>query len=114
MCEHRQSRNELDVLSHLARVGTRRSGSHLVRTVLNSFQVATEHHVHQCLILHPLDLTLSDLGRLYDGKVPEEIMKAISNYLLLALDFLHTEARVVHTGMVHITPDLSFVFLVLE
>lgn len=54
---------------------------------------------HRCLIHDPLSLTLSDIRKLCGGKLPEEMLKTFVNYLLVALDFLHTEARVVHTDV---------------
>ena len=67
--------------------------------MLDAFEITGESGPHQCLVYDPLGLTLSDVRRLCDGRIPGEMLKGIINYLLLALDFLHTEARVVHTGM---------------
>jgi serine/threonine-protein kinase SRPK3 len=43
-------------------------------------------------------LTLGQLRKLADGELPLQILKPAINYLLLALDFLHTEGNVVHAG----------------
>ena len=96
---HRQSRNELKVLTHIKTIETTHPGSYLIRNVLDAFEMAGQNGCHQCLVYDPLGLTLSDLRRLCDGRIPGEMLKGIINYLLLALDFLHTEAQVVHTGI---------------
>lgn len=96
---HRQSQNELKALTYLKTIRTSHPGSQLIRTMLDAFEVAGEDGPHQCLIYEPLGLTLSDLRRLCDGNIPKEMLKGITNYLLLALDFLHSEAQVVHTGI---------------
>ena len=101
--DHRQSRNEVKVFTHLKSLRTNHPGSELIRTVLDTFEVAKENSSHQCLIHKPLGLTLKELRMLSLGRLPEEMLKAIVNYLLLALDYLHTEARVVHTGTSYLT-----------
>lgn len=64
----------------------------------DAFEVPGKEGPHQCLIYDPLGVTFSELRLLYDGKLPADMLKSVINYLLLALDFLHTEAGVVHTG----------------
>jgi hypothetical protein len=42
---------------------------------------------------------LKDIREMSEGeKVSGQLLKPIIKYLLMALDFLHTEARVVHTA----------------
>lgn len=94
--EHRQARNESEVLGHLKRVQTDHSGANFIRSVRDTFEVVGINGPHRCLIHDPLSLTLSDVRKLYGGKLPEEMLKPFVNYLLVALDFFHTEARVVH------------------
>ena len=96
--DHRQSRTEVEVYTHLKSVKTSHPGSELIRTVLDTFEVVKESSSHQCLVHKPLGLTLKELRMLSSGRLPGEMLKAIVNYLLLALDYLHTKARVVHTG----------------
>jgi len=63
------------------------------------FEVTGANGSYRCLIHEPLSLALSNVQQLSGGRVLEEILKPIINYLLVALDFLHTEAKAVHTDI---------------
>lgn len=39
-------------------------------------------------------------NRTIDKVLPEDLLKPTLIHILLALDFLHTEAKIVHTGIV--------------
>ncbi|KAF2189938.1 kinase-like protein [Zopfia rhizophila CBS 207.26] len=97
--EHRQARNELNVFTHIRAIKTSHPGLKLIRTLRDAFELPGKLGAHQCLTHKPLGLTLSDLRKQCGGKLPGELLKPVINYLLLALDFLHTEARVVHTDI---------------
>lgn len=68
-----------------------------------AFQVDGKKGPHQCLIHDPLGFTAAQVREMCGGKIPGDMLKAIVGDLLLALDFLHSEAGVVHTGMSSIT-----------
>jgi serine/threonine-protein kinase SRPK3 len=69
--------------------------------MLDMFQIRSPdgHGIHTCLIHPPLGISLDQLTPL----LPESVMSSsmvrttIRN-VLAALDFLHTEAGVIHTG----------------
>lgn len=52
-------------------------------------------------------MSLSELHRRAGSVLPEDVLKPTLIHLLLALDFLHTEAKIVHTGT-----DPAFFFLI--
>lgn len=96
---HRQALNEEKVYQHLSCIKTDNACADGIRSLLDSFKLPGESGNHQCLIHEPLGLTLRDIRELSDGeKVSDDLLKPFIRYLLGALDFLHTEAKVVHTG----------------
>jgi hypothetical protein len=90
----------MEVYGHLKSVKARHNGAMLVRTALDTFQIGSPKGNYQCLIHPPLGISLFDFRNQLAAKVlPENILKLTLLHLLLALDFLHTEAGIVHTGM---------------
>lgn len=74
-------------------------GATLIRKALDSFQISTAEGSFQCLVHPPLGISLYDFRNHLKAKVlPEKIVKLTLMHLLLALDYLHTEAGIVHTG----------------
>jgi len=70
-----------------------------IRLLRDEFQFPGKMGPHECLIQDPLGLTVKEIRQMSEGeKVSVEILKPMINELLTALDFFHTEARVVHTG----------------
>ncbi len=101
VCERNsvQARRELEVYQHLNTITTRHSGSRLVRTLLDAFEITGSEGNYQCLVHKPLGMRLSDLqARCPSQRLPEHLLKLTLIHILLMLDFLHTEAQVVHTG----------------
>lgn len=95
---HRQALNEYRVLEHIESVKSSHPGSKLVRHALDEFELPGQRGPHKCLIYQPLGLTLGDIRHIAGGQIPGDILKSTAYGMLLALDFLHTEAKVVHTG----------------
>ena len=88
---------------HLKSVNSSHTGSVLVRHSLDDFQItcADYSYVYQCLVHPPLAMSLFELQHLIPEKVlPEDLVKPTLVHILLALDFLHAEAHIVHTGIV--------------
>lgn len=97
--KHRQAQNEEKVYQHLRGVQTCHQGAEGIRFLKDHFQLPGKYGPHECLIHEPLGPTLKDIREMSKGeKVSEDLLKSIVKYLLLALDFLHAEGRVVHTG----------------
>ena len=101
VCERNatQATREVAVYRYLNTINTNHSGSTLVRTINDAFEVVGCEGSHQCLVHKPLGMSLSSLrARCPSRKMPEQLLKLTLTHIFLALDFLHTEARVVHTG----------------
>lgn len=92
---------EIEVYEHLKGLKSCHTGTVLVRTVLDKFQLSSTDgsHFYQCLVHPPLGMSLFELRNRCPRKVfPENLLKPTLIHILLALDFLHTEAHVIHTG----------------
>lgn len=99
---------ELEILKHLKAVKTNNGYSALVRTMLDEFQVTGEHGKFQCIVHSPLAVPLSTFRKIFrDRALPLNILKLVLQHLLGVLDFLHTEAKIIHTGQSPRTSDTS-------
>jgi serine/threonine-protein kinase SRPK3 len=99
MTGHRQSLNEVQVLEHFESLPhSGHPGSKLVRRMLASFQLGGVTGPHTCIVHRPLSLSLRGIRNIAGGKIPGELLKSMVYGMLLGLDYLHSEARVVHTG----------------
>jgi len=95
-------RRELAAYAHLDTVTTSNPGVLLVRELLDSFKATGPADEYQCLIHEPLGMSMETLRQLCPGrKLPEDLLKAFLTHLLQALDFLHTDAKMIHAGTVH-------------
>lgn len=108
MYEHDSShgRREKEVYSHLRNVKSSHTGSVLVRRAIDDFQISSagKNYSYQCLVHPPLAMSLCELRhRTLEKVLPEDLLKPVLIHILLAIDFLHTEAQIVHTGN---TPNL--------
>ncbi|OWP03874.1 hypothetical protein B2J93_1632 [Marssonina coronariae] len=94
--------NETAIYQHLRAGNPDHPGKMYVRTVQDSFFVTSrDGNLHRCLV-H--DLLSNDILSLWytrsDRKLPKAMLKQILIHLLLALDFLHSECHIIHTGQV--------------
>lgn len=93
---------ELDVFAHLNAVKSKSShvGRTLVQTMLDEFKLTTEHGTHQCFVQPPMAVSMQTFRQRFPGRrLPEVLLRETVEHILLALDFLHTEAKVVHTDI---------------
>jgi serine/threonine protein kinase len=82
------------------------AGAKLIRKALDSFQITSAEGKFGCLVHPPLGISLYDFRTQLKAKVlPEKIVKLTLMHLLLALDYLHTEGGIIHTGMIIHTPS---------
>jgi len=96
---HAELSRELAVLKHLRSIRTTHAGSSLVRTMLDEFVLTHHEKKYQAVVHPPLAITLRGFRKMFpDTSLSVDLLKLILKHVLLALDFLHTEAKVIHTG----------------
>jgi serine/threonine-protein kinase SRPK3 len=70
-----------------------------MRTALDSFELMNGGGKHVCLVHEPLwDNITTLLKRGGQDRLTEDLLRVILQRLLLALDYLHTDRRLIHTG----------------
>lgn len=75
-------------------------GRSAVRSLLDSFDVAGPDGSHRCLVHHPLwESVQTFLYRNPIWRLPVPVLAFVLKQLFLALDFLHTECNIIHTGL---------------
>lgn len=104
-----EGRRETEIYHHLNSLNVvDHAGAKLIRRALDSFQITSAKGNFGCLVHPPLGISLYDFRTQLSAKVlPEKIVKLTLMHLLLALDYLHTEAGIVHTGMIIHSPSLG-------
>jgi serine/threonine protein kinase len=93
------SKREWDIYKQLPR-SSKHPGREHVRDALDMFILHRSIGYHYCLVLTPLWESLFDLHAIMpDRQMKVDILKSAIRQVLKALDYLHTECRLVHTGM---------------
>jgi serine/threonine-protein kinase SRPK3 len=104
-----QTAREVAALKHINAVlaasqnAKKHIGAASVRTLLDQFQISRPKSsgTNLCLVFNPLGVSLADVRKLlFDGRMPINLVKSVTFYMLQALDFLHREANLVHGGMI--------------
>ncbi|KAI5193501.1 hypothetical protein E4T38_09947 [Aureobasidium subglaciale] len=91
---------ELEIYQHIQALSSKHDGRHHIRRLLDSFEVEGPHGRHICLIHEPLGISLAERRDLTSGRVfDEDLIRQIFRPILEGLDFLHREAKVIHTGI---------------
>lgn len=96
-----QTENELELYKHMATVSStsQHPGRHFVRTLLDSFKLTGPDGEHQCLVHPPLwNSVKSVVARQTTGRLSPYALRLVLRRLLSALDFIHTECHLIHTG----------------
>lgn len=90
---------ELRVLRHLRTTKTNHPGPLLIRQMLDEFQVDNQNGIFHCFVHPPLAISIKEFRSLLPERaLPVGFLKVVLKHLLISLDFLHTEAKVIHTG----------------
>ncbi|KAK3934006.1 Serine/threonine-protein kinase [Diplogelasinospora grovesii] len=76
-------------------------GRKCMRTLLDCFNITGPHGDHQCMVHPPLwdSLTTFLMRNPDDGRLPGPLLGAVLFQLLRALDFMHTECKLIHTDL---------------
>ncbi|GAQ10370.1 SRSF protein kinase 3 [Aspergillus lentulus] len=94
------ARHEKEIESHISQQDPEHRGSVILRTCMDDFEVTGPEGKHTCLVYEPMREPLWILQRRFvDRKLPLPIAKAYIYFLLVGLDYLHSECKVVHTDL---------------
>lgn len=85
---------------HLGRGDSFHIGKRFVRTALDSFTMPRAGGDHRCLVHTPLWGSIADMiiRNPYRDSFTEQLLRATLYRLFQALDYLHTDRRIIHTG----------------
>ena len=97
--------HELKMYKRMEQSAKGHPGRKAVRTLLDTFYIDGPEDKHQCLVHTPLfESILTFLRRNPVERLPSAVIAVVLQRLFLALDYLHTECQIVHTGL---WPNLS-------
>lgn len=94
-----QLEHELMMYKRISSSVAKHPGRGAVRELLDYFDVDGPDGSHRCLVHPPLwESVLTFLQRNPVGRLPAPVLAFVLRRLFLALDFLHTECKIIHTG----------------
>ncbi|KAK3307672.1 kinase-like domain-containing protein [Chaetomium strumarium] len=92
--------HELSMYRRISAASTRHPGRGSVRELLDSFEVTGPDGSHRCLVHPPLwESVLTFLHRNPVRRLPAPVLAVVLRRLFLALDFLHTDCKIIHTDI---------------
>lgn len=96
-----QLENELEMYKRIFASSSKHPGRSAVRELLDSFDVTGTDGSHRCLVHPPLwESMWTFLNRNPVRRLPPVVLAVTLRRLFQALDYLHTECKVIHTGIV--------------
>ncbi|OBT44961.1 CMGC/SRPK protein kinase [Pseudogymnoascus sp. WSF 3629] len=91
---------EADIYTHIQSLSSQHLGSGYVRNLQEAFEISGPDGKHWCLVHQPLGVSLQEWqGGFEGGRLRGEVLRGVVRCLLLALEFLHEEAGVIHTDI---------------
>jgi serine/threonine-protein kinase SRPK3 len=91
--------HEVTMYKRISSSATEHPGRGAIRELLDSFDVVGPDGCHRCLVHPPLwESVLTFLHRNPVRRLPAPVLAFVLHRLFLALDFLHTECQIIHTG----------------
>ncbi|UKZ77952.1 hypothetical protein TrVFT333_005686 [Trichoderma virens FT-333] len=80
------------LMRHISQVNSQHKGWHFIRKLFDSFMLEGTSGIHSCLVLEALREPLWLYRRRYiGGVIPPDILKILTQMILHALDYLHSE-----------------------
>lgn len=99
--------HELKISRLLAETNPSHEGFPYVRTIIDSFETAGPDGTHLCLVYEPMREPLWLLQqRCKNRRLTPDLLKGYLGLLLRALDYLHSECHIIHTGELKVTHDV--------
>jgi serine/threonine-protein kinase SRPK3 len=90
---------ELVTCEHIAGANRDHEGLAFLRIPIDDFKLLGPGGTHTCLVYEPMRETLFRFQqRTPQGRIPLPLLKLFTYCLLQALDYLHTDCRLIHTG----------------
>ncbi|PNS14104.1 hypothetical protein CAC42_6617 [Sphaceloma murrayae] len=86
------------IYEHLSKLPLGHPGGSMIRSLHDTFEIQGPSGEHQCLVLEPMFMSMLEMMRPSGEPLPLPLLKACVRRILKGLDFLHSEAGVVHTG----------------
>lgn len=85
---------------YLSRGDSSHVGKRFIRTALDSFEIPRDGGAHHCLVHIPLWGSVRDMiaRNPYRNRFTEQLLRATLYRLFQALDYLHTDRKIIHTG----------------
>lgn len=94
-----EAQHEKEIEYHIARLNPEHRGHLILRTCLDAFELIGPKGKHMCLVYEPMREPLWIFQkRFISRQIPLPIAKTYIFFLLVGLDYLHSECKVVHTG----------------
>lgn len=94
------ARDEILLLQRVVTSSERHAGRHHVVGLVDNFIHDGVNGSHVCMVFEVLGENLLGLIKRYQHRgVPQHIVKQIAKQVLLGLDYLHTECKVIHTDL---------------
>ena len=95
----RNQPKESDILRSLAEGNPDHPGHEHIVKILDSFTHSGPNGEHDCIVFEALGESVLDFQRrCEDGRLPLAMVRTIARQLLLALDYIHSGCRLIHTG----------------
>ncbi|EFQ86981.1 hypothetical protein PTT_17633 [Pyrenophora teres f. teres 0-1] len=92
--------DEYNVYNILSKGNASHPGYNHIRTALDLFTIPRQGGDHRCLVQKPMWDSFKDLlNRNPAHRFTDELLKAGLSQVFLALDYLHTEAKIIHTDI---------------
>lgn len=89
---------EYKIYEHLTTIKSDHRGQAYIRSLYDTFELQNSKARHSCLVHSPMQMTILDVMGMTSQPLNLSLLKETLQKLLLALDFLHTEANIVHLG----------------
>ncbi|KAM0340745.1 hypothetical protein ACHAPU_010336 [Fusarium lateritium] len=98
--EDLQLENELEAYKRISEASSEHPGRETVRELIDSFDITGPKGTHHCMLHLPLWESLgSVVYRTRDVRLTAPLLAFVLRRLFLALDFLRTECKVIHTNI---------------